>query len=346
MNPTTRFLVLPLILAASLQGMAAPAHAAPAGVAPAASQAITARPKVGILVFDGVQPIDFMGPYEVFGQAGFEVFTIAPRKKEVTTSLNQAITARYTFEDAPKPDILVLPGGPTAPAQRDPATLDWIRARQADARHVLTVCTGALIAANAGLLDGKEVTTFHQALDVLRVAAPKAKVVEDRRVVDQGKLVTTAGLSSGLDGALHVVSKELGVTMARQVALNLEYDWKPGEGFARARLADMNIVRGLKPENVLRLWFQNALRVDETGGDERAWRSVYRFFRQGRAAAVQTWLEGELKSAGWRQIAAERAGSRDSWTFQDHKGRPWRGLTSVADAGDAVKVDIRVELVK
>src|SRR5207244_3534670 len=120
----------------------------------------------------------------------------------------------------------------------NPKVLAWIRAKAADAKVVLSVCNGAFLLAKAGLLDGLQATTFAPLIDELRAAAPQTKVVSDKRYVDNGKIVTSAGLSSGLDGALHVVEKLLGRGRAQLVATGLEYDWDPESRYVRAALAD------------------------------------------------------------------------------------------------------------
>src|SRR5207245_8921403 len=101
----------------------------------------------------------------------------------------------------------------------------------------MSVCNGAFILASAGLLDGLTATTTSGLIEKLRAEYPKTKVVDDRRFVDNGRIITAGGLSSGIDGALHVVSKMLGNGTAQAVALALEYDWRPGAGFARGALA-------------------------------------------------------------------------------------------------------------
>src|SRR5262249_23931987 len=107
-----------------------------------------------------------------------------------------------------------------------------------DAEVVLSVCNGAFILAKSGLLDGLSATTFAPLIEGLKAAAPKTKVVSDQRFVDNGKVVTSAGLSSGIDGALHVVEKLYGKGTAQRVAVGLEYNWDPQGRWVRARLAD------------------------------------------------------------------------------------------------------------
>lgn len=193
---------------------------------------------VAILMFDGVQIIDFAAPFEVFGQAGFEVFTVSRDGGQITTAMNLSVNTDYDLAGAPIADIILVPGGSVHAAMSDEAILAWLTERSGQARHVLSVCTGAYILAGSGLLDGQRATTFHRALDDFAQQFPKVDTVRDQRWVDNGRIVTAAGLASGIDAALHVVARVQGVERARTVALHLEYDWSPDEGFVRARLAD------------------------------------------------------------------------------------------------------------
>ena len=128
-----------------------------------------ARPrlKVAILVFEGVQIIDFCGPYEVFGQAGYDVFTVGAKAAPLLTAMKLQITPTYALGASPAADILLIPGGNINGARRDAATLDWIRARHAESKITMSVCNGALILAQTGLLDGLSATTYHDAIDNL-----------------------------------------------------------------------------------------------------------------------------------------------------------------------------------
>lgn len=209
------------------------------GVARAAQEA-RAEPKirVGILLFDGVEIIDFGAPYEVFGTAGFGVETLSPDGKPVTTAMGLRVTPDRSFAQAPAYDVLLVPGGDVGEASRDARILDFIRARKGNAKAVLSVCTGATILAASGLLDGLSATTFKPRIDELAKAFPKVRVVRDVRWADNGIVITSAGLASGIDAALHVVARLRGVEVARSTAVHLEYDWKPEGGFVRTLLAD------------------------------------------------------------------------------------------------------------
>lgn len=188
--------------------------------------------RVAVLVFDDVEVLDFAGPFEVFGVTGhrrgdrpFEVFTVAERPGVVHARNALAVGPRYTFDDCPPAEILVLPGGyGTRREMHNARVTDWVRERAAGAELVLSVCTGALLLASAGLLDGLEATTHRGALDLLAETAPRTTVRRDRRIVDNGRLVLSAGISAGIDAALHVVARLLGSETARETAAYMEYE--------------------------------------------------------------------------------------------------------------------------
>lgn len=201
---------------------------------PRASKAFGPREqRVGVLVFDRVQVIDSMGPYEIFGAAGFEVATVAETADPVTTSMGLTILPRYTFADAPSFDVLVVPGGGVNAARRSAATLAFVRGASGRSVHTLSVCNGAFILASAGLLDGLDATTTAGLIEQLRAEFPKVRVLEGRRFVDNGRIVTAGGLSAGIDGALHVVAAMQGAEAAARVAEGEEYDWHPDGKAAR-----------------------------------------------------------------------------------------------------------------
>jgi CubicO group peptidase (beta-lactamase class C family)/putative intracellular protease/amidase len=195
--------------------------------------------RVAILLFEGVELIDYTGPWEVFGQAGFVVHTVAEKAEPVRATFGQRVLPDYSLANSPPADIVLIPGGNVSDALlANKAVVQWIQAKARDARHVMSVCTGAFLLARAGLLDGQTATTFHKSIDNLARYAPRTRVVHDRRFVDNGKVLTTAGLSSGIDGALHLVARIKGKGAAQQTALGLEYQWEPDSRYARAALAD------------------------------------------------------------------------------------------------------------
>ncbi|MBK9527700.1 MAG: DJ-1/PfpI family protein [Acidobacteria bacterium] len=210
------------------------------------------KPKmnVAILIFDGVQIIDYTGPYEVLGSHGKrKVYTVAENADTVTTAMGMKVIPNYTFENQPKPDIIVIPGGGyskpdpngrgVAKQMVNEKVIRWIRDNAKEAKHVMSVCNGAFLLAQAGLLDGLEATTFHGMIKDLPNFAKNVKVFYDKRFVDNGKIITTAGLSSGIDGSLHLIEKIDGIGWAKRIAAGLEYNWQPESNYARASLADM-----------------------------------------------------------------------------------------------------------
>lgn len=189
---------------------------------------------VAIVVYPGVELLDFAGPGEVFASANhgrsFEVFTVGPSKEPITSQGFLQVVPTHTFSDAPEPDVVVVPGGGARSLIEDPTAMDWLRRVSAEAEVVMSVCNGALVLARAGLLDGLEATTHHNALEALRRAVPTAKVHGDRRFVDNGRVVTAAGVSAGIDASLHLVARLLGESEARQTARYMEYPWAPESG--------------------------------------------------------------------------------------------------------------------
>lgn len=175
---------------------------------------------VAILLFEGVELLDFAGPAEVFivaaeGKA-FRVVTVAESSKPLKTMGGVTVTPDFDYTNAPRADILVLPGGNMRAV--GPAGRAWIKKTAGETEIVLTVCFGAMFLADTGLLDGIEATTHHWGVDRLRGLAPKCKVVTGKRFVDSGKVITTAGVTAGIDGALRVVERTLGKDAAKWTA--------------------------------------------------------------------------------------------------------------------------------
>lgn len=208
------------------------ALAAAVVIAPAA-RADDPKPRrnVAVFVYEGVELLDFAGPGEVFATAAnrqaFKVYTVAATKAPIKAQGFLTVTPEFSVEDCPKPDVIVLPGGLTRAPMRDPKVIEWIKTASANTEVTMSVCTGAFLLAKAGLLDGKEATTHWGFVEQLKSAAPGAKVRGDKRVVDNGKVVTTAGVSAGIDGSLHVVRRLLGEQAARDTARSMEYKWDP-----------------------------------------------------------------------------------------------------------------------
>jgi putative intracellular protease/amidase len=274
---------------------------------------------VAILLYDGVQIIDYTGPYEVFGQTGFRVVTVSDDGTAVTTAMGMKVTPDHSFANAPQPTILLVPGGDAERAYEDAKVVDWVRARAAGANHVMSVCNGAFILARAGLLDGLKATTFYRLLDSLKTFAPKVEVVTDQRFVDNGKVITSAGLSSGIDAAIHLVEKIRGRGEAERLALHLEYDWRPDAGFARGALAERLLPRVSEPEGA---------RVELLGthGDRDRWEKRLRVTTALSAADLRKHVEAQLaRLPGWTRaaVSGQKADAESAWRFSDERGAAW-----------------------
>jgi putative intracellular protease/amidase len=154
------------------------------------------------------------------------VYTVGELAEPVQSQGFLTVKPQYTIADCPKPDIVVIPGGHTNILLRSPTFMAWIGARAKDTDILFSVCTGAFVLAHAGLLDGLEATTHESSISGLK-EFPRIKVRENRRVVDNGKIVTTAGVSAGIDGALHLVARLCGRETAKQTATFMQYRWEP-----------------------------------------------------------------------------------------------------------------------
>jgi putative intracellular protease/amidase len=182
---------------------------------------------IAILLFDRFTALDAVGPYEVlrnFPEANvtFVATTAGPTRAD---SRALALVADATLAEVPHPDIVVVPGGPgQVQAERDDAILDWLRSAHETTTWTTSVCTGALVLGSAGLLDGKRATTYWLALEQL---AKHGATPVDERVVIDGKVVTAAGVSSGIDMALTLAREIGGDDLSRLIQLGIEYDPQP-----------------------------------------------------------------------------------------------------------------------
>ena len=192
---------------------------------------INNRMKIAFYLQDGVEVLDFAGPMEVFAYAGYDVFTVSKTKDPMITQGVLTFIPDYSIANAPAADVVAFFGGNSGLPVRDKEVIQWVKNQKESADYFLSVCTGAFILAEAGILDGKTATTFHSALDNLENNYKQVKVLRDVRFVDNGNVITTAGISAGIDGALHLVAKLNGLKAAEAVAFYMEYDkWVPGEG--------------------------------------------------------------------------------------------------------------------
>ncbi|HEX5258286.1 MAG TPA: DJ-1/PfpI family protein [Sphingomicrobium sp.] len=303
--------------------------------------------KVAILLFNGAEIIDFAGPWEVFGTARFLVHTVAPTLEPVTMVFGQKLVPDYALANSPKADILVVPGGAVLQYLDDKPLLGWIRAKANDVDHVMSVCTGAFLLQKAGLFAGQTVTATNGMIEDF--AAPDTRIVYDRRYVDNGKILTTAGLSAGIDGALHLVSKLRGVGVAQSVALAMEYPWEPDGKWARAALADRYLPQQLtSPSGEL-----DNLKVSllSTQGSADRWETRLGFPEPATDQQVMALLRkliaankatgGMFKPVSHMKgppvFAAAASNSWFEWKFTDDQDRRWKGVAVVAPGGRAEK---------
>lgn len=198
------------------------------------------RFRVAVLVYNDAEDIDFTAPIEVLGHTGAQIFTVGPTTEPITTVFGLHIKPDFDIAHAPESNLLLIPGGGVNTALDNPAVVEWVRQRAAKSQYVLSVCNGAFIAQKAGLLDGLRATTTAGRIEELAKLAPKTKVVRER-VVDNGKIITSGGLSAGIDGALHVIERQWGRPRAEQIARGIEYRWDPESKWSRAALADTRL---------------------------------------------------------------------------------------------------------
>lgn len=194
---------------------------------------------VAILVFHDVEVLDFAGPFEVFSRtrmqpgvasrrsnegAPFNVYSVAKTKASVMATGGLEILPKFDFGDCPPVDVLIVPGGwGTRPLLEDRETLSWITKVAENSTKVASVCTGALLLAKAGLLRNKEATTHWGALDAL-AALDSTIQVKRQRYLDQGGVITSAGISAGIDMALYIVSQFFGPEVSADTARYMEYE--------------------------------------------------------------------------------------------------------------------------
>ncbi|MEP7382309.1 MAG: DJ-1/PfpI family protein [Gemmatimonadota bacterium] len=194
------------------------------------------RRSVGIVLFDDVEVLDFAGPFEVFSVCGrrsqldpFDVFTLSERGQTIRARNGLIVTPLHSFASAPAPDIVLVPGGfGTRREMKNPVMLEYVARAAVRCEYLLSVCTGALVLACAGQLDGLAATTHHLAFPELRAVAPHSEIREGARIVDNGRVILSSGVSAGIDMSLHVVSRLLGDDLARETARYMEYegDWR------------------------------------------------------------------------------------------------------------------------
>src|SRR6266550_3536939 len=312
---------------------------------------------LAILIFDGVQIIDYTGPYETFGHTysndgpAFNIYTVSEKTAPITTAMGMSVNPKYSFENAPEPDLLLVPGGNVNGQLENQNVIKWIQNKSGNAEIVMSVCNGAFILAKAGLLDGLEATTTAGLIPPFRQAAPKTRVVDDQRFVDNGKIITTAGLSSGIDGSLHVIERLFGRGTAQMAALGMEYNWDPDSKFVRAALAD-KYMRFNYDVKVLEGGWKPLSRV----GDRDWWENKWAVATETSAAELLEAVNKSIAankvygdpsaSAKWARTDTTTASNATQswWRFTDEKGAVWNGVVKVQPAGERNQFTLSVKV--
>lgn len=248
---------------------------------------------VAIVIWNGAEILDWGGPSEVFesasrfGQSGdtpaFRVYTVSKTTEPIVSQRFVKVIPQFSIQNAPKPDIIVLPGGGTGSVLHDPEFLQWVGQAARDADVALSVCTGAFILADAGLLDSLNVTTWYGATDALAQRYPQLTVHPGRRFVDNGHVITTAGVSAGIDGSLHLVARLLGRFVADRTAEYMEYHWTPEPYLAKSYSV-------LNPSLDARGRRMQQAEIDRLAADWDAAIATYESLLQENAEDSQIWM--------------------------------------------------------
>ena len=188
---------------------------------------------IGIYIYENSEVLDFSGPFEVFSTASrlaessdaFEVFFIAEQKAPVVARGGFSVNPHYDLNHHPDIDLLIVVGGVHSGELQKTHVINWLARMAEHAKVIASVCTGAFILAEAGLLAGHKVTTHWEDIDELRKNYPDLTVIDGERWIDEGNLITSGGISAGIDMSLHLVSRFLRPELAEKTARQMEYDW-------------------------------------------------------------------------------------------------------------------------
>ena len=197
---------------------------------------------IGIYIFDNVEVLDFAGPYEVFTTAArmharsheseqplFRVVTIGPSSDTVQARAGLKLDPDFTIEEHPKLDCLIVPGGVVTAELHRPQLIAWLNQQMQQVPITASVCTGAFLLAQTGRLDGLEVITHWEDISDLRAAFPMVQIKEGVRWTDNGAVVTSAGISAGIDMSLHLVERMADRALALRTAKQMDFDWKENQ---------------------------------------------------------------------------------------------------------------------
>ena len=190
---------------------------------------------IGILLFNDIELLDFAGPYEVFSVSNelndytlCKTFTVEEHGKEIRSVNGLKVIPDYSFSDCPGIDVLIIPGGAgTKQLLNNESVLNWIIQRSKLSEITFSVCSGSRLLGKAGLLDNREYITHHEVIEDMASIAPTAKVSKNKRFVDNGKILTSAGISAGIDLSLYIVGKIFGKPAMEKTGKYMEYgEWQ------------------------------------------------------------------------------------------------------------------------
>lgn len=189
---------------------------------------------VGIYIYNQAEVLDFSGPFEVFSTASrvcqtgdpFKVFLISQSGETVTARAGYRVIPDYGFHNHPEIDILIVVGGVHYDEMNKPDVLEWIASQSKKAKMIASVCTGVFLLAQSQVLQAGKVTTHWEDIPELRAMFPSLEVIEGVRWVDEGELITSGGISAGIDMSLHLVGKLYDATIAEKTAKQMEFSWK------------------------------------------------------------------------------------------------------------------------
>ncbi|HFU7069318.1 AraC family transcriptional regulator [Bacillus cereus] len=187
---------------------------------------------VGIFLFNEVEVLDFAGPFEVFSvtevneEKTFTVYTVSENGEMITARNGLKVQPDYSIENLPPMDILIIPGGLGARKyeMKNEIVIKWIRQQMKEVKLMTSVCTGALLLAKAGLLEGLKATTHWASIEKFKNEFQNVEVIQNVKFVDEGHIITSAGISAGINMAFHIVKNLLGVHVAEDTAKRMEYD--------------------------------------------------------------------------------------------------------------------------
>ncbi len=202
-----------------------------ASVSAGAQEAEAKNPeyRLGILLFEGFELLDVMGPAEMFGNVGprLEVVTVAEKAGEVASAQRVKGVADYSLADCPPLDFILVPGGRgVREAVKNETLMSWFKSRAGEAELTMSVCTGTMMLSEAGLIDGRKATTNKMAFKMIAANRPQVEWIREARWVDDGNIVTSSGVSAGIDMSLHVIARIFGEKMAERIMKGTEFNWQ------------------------------------------------------------------------------------------------------------------------